>query len=116
MPDMGAYENPYGEPQVGIDDNLFSIYKYRLNNFPNPFNPETTINYSLKENTKVSLNIYNIKGQLVKVLVNDFQDAGEHSVIWNGIDSNGNRVGSGIYFYKFKAGDFQKIRKMVLIK
>ena len=89
---------------------------FNLNNYPNPFNPETTISYHLLADSKVSLSIYNIKGQKVKTLVNEVLPAGEHSVIWNGRDSNGNRVSSGIYFYKLNAGDFQKVRKMLLLK
>ncbi len=85
-------------------------------NYPNPFNPTTTINYSLKENAKVSLNIYNIKGQKVKQLVSDQLSAGEHSVVWNGTDYNGKSVSSGIYFYKLKTRNYEKTKKMVLLK
>jgi len=60
--------------------------------------------------------IYNLKGQKVKTLVNETLPAGEHSVIWDRRDSNGKQVSSGIYFYKLKAGDYQKVKKMVLIK
>jgi predicted outer membrane repeat protein len=117
MPDMGAYENPYGEPQVGIDDNLFSIYKYRLNNYPNPFNPTTIIGYSIPQETDVVLKIYNIKGQLLKVLVNDFKNAGEHSAIWDGRDSNDNQISSGIYFYKLNVnGKTEVVKKCLLLK
>ena len=89
---------------------------FHLSNYPNPFNPSTTINYSLKENSKVSLNIYNIKGQKVKTLVNEVLPAGDHSVIWHSRDDNGKHVSSGIYFYKLNAGDHQKVKKMVLLK
>ena len=116
MPDMGAYESFLGEPQVGIEDCQLSIVDFRLYNYPNPFNPETTINYSLKENSKVSLKVYNIKGQKVKTLVHEVLPAGEHSIVWDGSDSDGKRVVSGIYFYKLKSGDYQKINKMILIK
>ena len=94
-----------------------STHLFCMSNYPNPFNPTTTINYSLKENVKVLLNIYNIKGQLVKVLFNDFQNAGEHSAIWNGDDESGKSVSSGIYFYKLKAGkDFSHTKRMLLLK
>ena len=108
----------------GADNYELEITNYELNNYPNPFNPTTTINYSLKENSKVSLKIYNIKGQKVKTLVNEVFPAGQHSVIWNGKDDLGEPVSSGIYFYKMclhpdssgKAGHFQKVRKMILLR
>ncbi len=87
-----------------------------LNAFPNPFNPTTTINYSLNENSKVSLNIYNIQGQKVKQLVNDHLSAGQHSVIWNGKDDNSKFVSSGIYFYKLKTANFENTKRMILLK
>ena len=101
---------------VAVDDNNIELNNSIFHIYPNPFNPITTISYSIPQETDVVLKIYNIKGQLVKVLVNNFQNAGEHSIIWNGRDSNGDRVSSGIYFYKLKAGDFQKVRRMVLLK
>ena len=115
--DMGAYE--YGAPPyVDIDDNVIvhtpEVFLHQ--NYPNPFNPTTTINYSLKENSKVSLNIYNIKGQKVKQLISDQLASGGHSVVWDGRDGNNLPVSSGIYFYKLKAGDYQKVRKMILLK
>jgi hypothetical protein len=85
-------------------------------NHPNPFNPTTTINYSLKQNSKVSLTIYNIKGQKVKTLVSDKLSAGQHSVVWVGEDDSGNSVSSGIYFYKLKTGDFMETKKCLLLK
>jgi predicted outer membrane repeat protein len=111
--DMGAYEN---QNVVGANEDLIPLITKLNQNYPNPFNPSTTINYSLKENSKVTLNIYNIKGQKVKQLVSHQRSAGQHSVVWNGTDDSGKSVSSGIYFYKLKAGDFQKVRKMILIK
>ncbi len=113
--DMGAYEYE-APPYVDVSDFQLSIAVFQLYNYPNPFNPTTTINYSLKENTKVSLNIYNIKGQKVKQLVSEQLSAGQHSVVWNGKDDNGKSVSSGIYFYKLKVSDFQKVRKMILLR
>ncbi|MCK4653897.1 MAG: DUF1565 domain-containing protein [Candidatus Cloacimonetes bacterium] len=111
--DMGAYEN---QNVVGANENLIPLITKLNQNYPNPFNPTTTINYSLKENSKVSLNIYNIKGQKVKQLVSDQLPAGQHSVIWNGKDKNGKTVSSGIYFYKLKTRNYEKTRKMILMK
>ncbi|MCK4695612.1 MAG: T9SS type A sorting domain-containing protein [Candidatus Cloacimonetes bacterium] len=93
---------------------------FNINNFPNPFNPETTISFDIAQTSSfVTLVIYNIKGQKVKTLINDSASqlsAGQHSVTWNGTDDNNKPVSSGIYFCKLKAGDFQKVKKMVLIK
>ncbi len=91
-----------------------------LGNYPNPFNPETTIQYNLENNSKVTLKIYNTKGQLVRTLVNSFQEAGMHSTVWNGKDTNGRNVSSGIYFSTFDAnneeGDYTSVKKVILLK
>ena len=101
---------------VGVYDNQIVELKNSVRNHPNPFNPETMIEYCIKEDSKVLIEIYNIKGQKVKTLVNEFKEAGYHSVIWNGKDSNCKPVASGIYFYRMKTDNYQKIRKMILIK
>ncbi len=85
-------------------------------NYPNPFNPSTTIRYSLKENCPVQLDIYNQKGQLVRSLVKQTQASGTHSVAFDGKDDNGRSISSGVYFYKMQAGKFNSTRKMVLMK
>ena len=86
-------------------------------NYPNPFNPETNINFQLEKEGKIELNIYNIKGQLVKTLVNDIISEGNHYVIWNGMDKNGNAVSSGIYLYRLKSDEEVLIsKKMLLLK
>ncbi len=85
-------------------------------NYPNPFNPETSIAYSLKTSGLVSLDIYNVKGQKVKTLINDNQEAGSHTAVWNGRDDKGNNVSSGVYFYKLKSGNYTSTRKMILLK
>ena len=87
-----------------------------LNNYPNPFNPTTTINFSIQSNTKVNLSIYNIKGQRIKTLINSNYEKGNHFVNWNGFDEMGNSVSSGIYLYKLKTQDDQKTNRMLLLK
>ena len=87
-----------------------------LNNYPNPFNPETTISFSISNDSKVNLSIYNIRGQKVRTLIKDQLEKGFHEIIWNSKDKNGKSVASGVYFYKFKVGDYQKIKKMLLLK
>ncbi len=86
------------------------------NNFPNPFNPETTIAFSVKDNSPVTIGIYNVKGQLVKTLVNETKAAGNYTVPWNGTDSNGRAVSSGIYYYKMNAGKYSSTKKMIMMK
>ena len=85
-------------------------------NYPNPFNPTTEINYGLAENTHVTLRIYNIKGQLVKTLVDEDKSSGYYKTYWDGVDESGKEVASSIYFYRIQAGDFSLTRKMVLLK
>jgi len=85
-------------------------------NYPNPFNPSTTINFSIETKGNVNIDVFNIKGQKVKTLVNDFYNAGQHQVTWDGIDINGNRVSSGIYFYRLSTEGFVETRRMVLLK
>ncbi|HOQ81402.1 MAG TPA: choice-of-anchor J domain-containing protein, partial [Candidatus Cloacimonadota bacterium] len=85
-------------------------------NYPNPFNPETSIAFDLATEGNVSIDIYNAKGQKVKTLVNDRYGVGAHSVVWNGKDDNGKNVGSGIYFFNMKSGKYTSTRKMILMK
>jgi flagellar hook capping protein FlgD len=88
----------------------------KCTNYPNPFNPETVISFQLSEDSKVVLSIYNIKGQLVRTLVNETKSAGEHNTIWNGRDFNQKTVSSGIYLYKLKVKNSNRIRKIVLLR
>lgn len=101
---------------VGINYNNITPFCCTLNNFPNPFNPTTTISFSIPDETKVDLSIYNIKGQKIKSLLNDQIEAGEHSIVWNGEDASGKKVASGIYFYKLKTQTKTHIKKMLLLK
>ncbi len=91
--------------------------QYTLNqNYPNPFNPSTEISFALPQASNVDLSIYNVLGQHVRNLVSGHQEAGKHSVTWDGRDNNGNPAASGIYFYRIKADNFTNIRKMTLLK
>ena len=85
-------------------------------NYPNPFNPETNIAYSVKEAGKVSIEVYNLRGQLVKTLVDGVNEAGDHIIVWNGTNEAGKSVASGVYFYKMKANKFVSTKKMILMK
>jgi hypothetical protein len=85
-------------------------------NYPNPFNPETRINYSLPEPAYVKLNIYDINGTLVRTLQEGNKSAGRYEAIWDGKNSTGNKVGSGVYFYRIQANSFSQVKKMILLK
>ncbi len=92
--------------------NDFALYK----NYPNPFNPSTTIKYQIPVNEYVKVNIYNSMGQLIKNLVNEHQTPGICSVTWNGKNNSGNLVSSGIYFYKLETSTRIFTEKMILVK
>jgi flagellar hook assembly protein FlgD len=85
-------------------------------NYPNPFNPSTTIRFSLAQAMKASLRIYNSRGQLVNTLLDAALPAGQHSLVWNGKDCFGRDVASGVYFYRLSAGSRVMHRKMLLLK
>jgi hypothetical protein len=93
-------------------------YEYSLSqNYPNPFNPTTTIRYTVRDRAQVSLNVYNVAGQLIRTLVNESKSPGQvHTAIWDGRNDAGVTVSSGVYFYKLVAGDYVQTRKMVLLK
>jgi hypothetical protein len=101
---------------TGSGNPLLPVANALYQNMPNPFNPETKISFDLNSEWQVNLEIYNMKGQKVRTLVNDKLSAGQHSIVWDGKDDNSKQVSSGIYFYKIKAGDFQSTRKMLLMK
>ena len=85
-------------------------------NYPNPFNPSTTIKYELNSSGSVRLQIFDIKGELIKTLVNDFQNSGNYEVVWNGTNSRGEKLTSGVYFYSIKTKDNISTKKMILLK
>ena len=85
-------------------------------NYPNPFNPSTTIEFSVPERTHTTITVFNILGQQIKTLTDKVYPAGEYEVIWDGDDSNGKKVASGIYLYKISGKDFSESKKMVLLK
>jgi flagellar hook assembly protein FlgD len=85
-------------------------------NYPNPFNPTTMISYNLAEVSEVSLVVYNILGQQIRVLVNHTQATGTHSIQWDGRDAIGRQVSSGMYIYRLVAGKNIATRKMIFAK
>jgi len=104
---------------VGIDDDVqVNPYDYALHeNFPNPFNPETQIRFSVGGQENVKLIIYDVMGRQVRTLVNgESFRPGFHVVNWDGLDNAGHKVASGMYIYRIKAGDFIADKKMLLVK
>ena len=90
----------------------FNLY----NNFPNPFNPITTLRYDLQEDVLVNVTIYDMMGRIIKNLVSSQQTAGYKSIKWNATNDAGSPVSAGIYIYMIQAGEFRQVRKMVLLK
>ncbi|MEF3695371.1 MAG: chitobiase/beta-hexosaminidase C-terminal domain-containing protein [Candidatus Cloacimonadota bacterium] len=87
-----------------------------LGNYPNPFNPSTTLSFSLVETSPVELVIFNARGQRVRSLVNRTLSSGMHSVVWDGRDEQGQSASSGIYFYRMHTGKYSSTRKMIMMK
>jgi len=85
-------------------------------NFPNPFNPETAIRFSISRNQNIEISVYNIRGQLVKNLVNRTFEMGVHDVLWTGIDNNHRPVSSGVYFYRLSTPEKVHVGRMLLLK
>jgi hypothetical protein len=91
--------------------------RYELGqNMPNPFNPNTVITFAVPRPSEVTIEVFNVLGQRVKTLANEFTQAGYKRVDWNGTDDNGNSVASGVYLYRMKSADFSETRKMLLLK
>lgn len=103
------------EIQVSVDDELPSGFALK-GNYPNPFNPETTIEFSLHESGFAGLTIYNLAGQKVRELVSGTLSEGVHSVVWNGLNDNGLPVSAGLYMSRLTMGDAVTTGRMVLVK
>ena len=104
-------------PEITAEHSVQIATQYEmLQNYPNPFNPETTIQYSLPKQTHTTITVFNIKGSRVNTLVNGLQQAGSHSIVWNGCDANGQKVSSGIYYARIEAGEYQQTIKMILFQ
>lgn len=101
---------------VSNDENNLPKVTSLYGNYPNPFNPSTTISFSLKEESNVCIEIYNIKGQLVRTLINQKMGSGKYSMVWEGKDSANKNVSSGVYFYRMKTDRYTSHKKMLLMK
>ena len=92
--------------------NSYEIYS----NYPNPFNPITTLRYNLPEDALVNISIYDMVGRQIKTLVNGSQTAGYKSIQWNATNNAGQTVSAGIYLYTIVAGEYRQTKKMILLK
>jgi len=101
-------------PEIGHENEKFVNILYP--NYPNPFNPSTMISFLQKTAGNVQIDIFNLKGQKVRVLTNQEYIAGKHFLEWNGTDDNGKNVSSGVYFYRLKTANYTAQRKMILMK
>ncbi|MCF7911862.1 MAG: T9SS type A sorting domain-containing protein [Candidatus Cloacimonetes bacterium] len=104
------------EDFVDVYDNEIIPAAVLGHNYPNPFNPETTITYNLSSGTTAELSIYNLKGELVRSFGKSRQEAGEHYIIWDGKDNQNHDLSSGMYLYKLNVAQDSYTRKMILIK
>jgi len=100
-----------------VEDDHNHPMTYRLSqNYPNPFNSETFINFTLPRAENIKIQIYNISGELVNVLMNGHMPPGSHCAVWDGIDRWGNRVASGVYYYEFVCPAYREIKKLCHVK
>ncbi len=126
LKNVGAAREIYDQPPVGVGDGLadggnilpraFGLSQ----NYPNPFNPSTTIRYQvpsgMNEGVRVVLEVFDLRGRKIRTLVDRVQEPGNYSVQWNGRGESGENAGSGIYLYRIKAGEYEKTRRMLLVK
>jgi len=104
------------EPDNDNDISIPCVISGLIGNYPNPFNPTTTIAFDMARSGHVDVEVYNIRGQKVRVLVSDVRGAGRHSVVWNGDDATGRSVGSGVYFYRMTTAGYSSVKKMLMMK
>ncbi|MCB5261323.1 MAG: T9SS type A sorting domain-containing protein [Candidatus Cloacimonetes bacterium] len=104
------------EPVANADEFQSPAADLLLSNYPNPFYAQTAIHYQLKEMQPVKIELYNLKGQLLRVLVDENKPAGRNEAFWDGKDQTGAQVGSGCYYYKMQTGKYSATGKMILLK
>jgi hypothetical protein len=115
VPLVPVIEIPRGRNTAGEGEGAPSVTALR-SAYPNPFNPSTTIPFSVVSQDHVSLRIYDAQGKLVRELENDVVPAGQHEVVWDGKDNAGNQMATGVYFVRFVAGSYEMTRKVVMLK
>jgi hypothetical protein len=112
---MGAY---FYDHRVGIDDldGALPLSISLQQNYPNPFNDNTIIRYTIDKRQSIRLEIFDVAGRLVTIIQRNEVEPGLHEVTWDGKDSNGNPISSGLYFYKLNVGSKDIVKKMILLK
>ena len=96
---------------MSINDNLIPIHYTLTKPYPNPFNPSTTISFSIPQSEMVSINIYDITGKLITTLINDNLNIGYHSIDWDGTNHS-----SGMYLVRMESGEYVETQKLLLVK
>ncbi|MCP4549903.1 MAG: T9SS type A sorting domain-containing protein [bacterium] len=104
------------QPDYAVYTNLLPSSAKLHGNYPNPFNPTTSIRFDLPVDGHAALSVFDAQGRLIKTLLNEMREAGSHAVTWNGCNEGGNRIASGIYFYNLTAGTYSETRKMIMLK
>jgi hypothetical protein len=105
-------KEPSNDVKIMTDPEKFRLF----NNYPNPFNPSTTIRYSLDKSSQVKMTIYNVLGQEIRTLNNSFQAIGEYSLVWDARDDKNSPVSSGMYLYRLETDGCAFQKKMILVK
>jgi len=99
-----------------VTDETLPPPEFKLGNYPNPFNPNTTISFNLKSASQVSLDVYNIQGQRIRSLVNGWIPAGDHTRAWDGKDGSGKVMPSGVYFLRLNTEHGSGLKKCLMLK
>ena len=108
---------PQWESVSGVEVPDLEIFFTELQgNYPNPFNPQTRIEFTLADQCRVNLEVFDLKGRLVRTLVDETRASGCHHAIWDGTDLSGRRAASGTYFFRLQAGDYKSVMKMTMVK
>jgi len=106
----------FGQTSGGTPSGVIPGAQFATKAFPNPFNPKVTVSYNMPKRGHVTVKIFNIRGELVRTLVDDVMDAGTQSVDWNGTSNSGSSVASGVYFYEARYGDEVQVNKITMVK
>lgn len=108
-------ETPIGKTLESLAENA-APQEYTLSAYPNPFNPSTQIHFAMKEAGLATVPVYNLNGQLIRELLNEYRAAGDYSTPWDGRDARGLGTASGVYFIRFEVGNEVKLSKVMLVR